>query len=520
MRSDFDVRQLAVDRRQPPAPQLSPPRHLVARYIVPAAVLIGFGLLLAWTARSQWMRSKPVKVVPVVLARADVRSAGTPLFQAAGWIEPRPTPVIVAALAPGVIEDLLVVEGQEVQAGEPVARLIKVDAELALRQAEAELQLRHAERTSARAELTAARKRLEEPVHLEAVLAEAESQLAEIQTELERLPLELRAAQARLELANQHLEGKQSAGDAVSERVVQEYTAQRDSAAAAVEEHLARKPLLERRIEAIRRKRKALARQLELKIEETRQAAEAEAKSRMAETRLREAQVGLEAAQLQLERTTVKAPVSGRVLELVAPPGARVMGMAPHSMYDASSVLTLYDPQKLQVRADVRLEDVPLVEPGQPVRIETASADEPIDGEVLFCTSRANIQKNTLEVKVAIHSPPPTIRPEMLVQVTFLAPEAPSADLEDSRRPERLLIPRSLVEDKDGGRFVWVADPAGTARLQAIELGYGTQGDLVEVADGLTATDRLISSGRDGLGDGQRIHIEGEDTSIGMRSVD
>jgi multidrug efflux pump subunit AcrA (membrane-fusion protein) len=108
----------------------------------------------------------------------------------------------------------------------------------------------------------------------------------------------------------------------------------------------------------------------------------------------------------------------------------------------------------------------------------------------------------------------------MLVQVTFLAPELPSADLEDSRRSERLLIPRSLVVDQDGGRFVWVADPAGTARLQAIEFGYGIQGDLVEVADGLTTTDRLISSGRDGIGDGQRIHIEGEDTSIGMRSVD
>jgi RND family efflux transporter MFP subunit len=511
MKADFDVRQLAVDRSQPPPQFLSPPRHLVARYLVPAAVLIGFGLLLAWAARSRWMHSKPVKVVPVVLTRADVRSPGSPLFQAAGWIEPRPTPVIVPALAPGVIEELLVVEGQEVQAGEPVARLIKVDAELAVQQARAELQLRHAERTSAQAELTAARKRLEEPVHLEAIVAEAESQLAEVEAELERLPLELRAAQARLELANQHLEGKQSAGDAVSERVVQEYTAQRDSAAAAVEEHLARKPLLVRRIEALRRKREALARQLELKIEETRQVAEAEAKLKMSETRLVEAQVALDAAQLRLERTTVKAPVSGRVLELVAPPGARVMGMAPHSMYDASTVVTLYDPQKLQVRADVRLEDVPLVKPGQSVRIETASADEPMDGEVLFCTSRANIQKNTLEVKVAIHSPPPTIRPEMLVQVTFLAPELRSANVEDSRRPERLLIPRSLVEDKDGSRFVWVADSAGKARLQAIELGGSMQGDLVEVVDGLTATDRLISSDRDGLRDGQRIHIEGED---------
>ena len=46
-------------------------------------------------------------------------------------------------------------------------------------------------------------------------------------------------------------------------------------------------------------------------------------------------------------------------------------------------VENLYDPQMLQVRADVRLEDVPRVQSGQSVRIETASARGPIDGEVL-----------------------------------------------------------------------------------------------------------------------------------------
>ena len=84
-------------------------------------------------------------------------------------------------------------------------------------------------------------------------------------------------------------------------------------------------------------------------------------------------------------------------------------------------VATLYDPQQLQVRADVRLEDVPNVLPGQKVQVETASASSPLEGEVLFTTSTANIQKNTLETKIAILNPPPTIRPEMLAKVTFLA---------------------------------------------------------------------------------------------------
>ncbi len=160
----------------------------------------------------------------------------------------------------------------------------------------------------------------------------------------------------------------------------------------------------------------------------------------------------------------------------------------------------------------MRLEDVPRVRPGQAVKIEAAAAPGgPIDGEVLFPTSLADVQKNTLQVKVAIKGPPPTLRPDMLVQLTFLAPPAPkSADAPS--QVLRLLVPRQLVESGEGGARVWVTDQAaGVARLKSIKLGAAA-GDLVEVVEGLDVTDRLISSGREGLRDGQRITITGEDT--------
>src|SRR5215468_420037 len=98
MSASVDLRQLAV-RRDGGAP-VRPARrrgHLVARYLLPA---------------------KPVTVVPVLTSRAELRQEGTPLFQSAGWIEPRPTPILITALYEGVVEKLLVVEGQEVKAGE------------------------------------------------------------------------------------------------------------------------------------------------------------------------------------------------------------------------------------------------------------------------------------------------------------------------------------------------------------------------------------------------------------------
>jgi Multidrug resistance efflux pump len=285
--------------------------------------------------------------------------------------------------------------------------------------------------------------------------------------------------------------------------------------AAELKELQGRQPQLEREAEALRQRRDALARQRELLIDETRQLAEAEAQLKAAQARERQAHLAVQAAQLRLDRMVITAPCAGRVLSLVARPGSRVMGIEPSGEQKASTVITLYDPQMLQVRADVRLEDVPLVQPGQPVQIETASVKEPIYGYVLNATSQANIQKNTLEVKVAITSPPPTIRPEMLVTATFLAPESPGNKQDESQEQERLLVPRQLVESTGEGHAIWIADPSGVAARRTVRLGSAGTDEQVEVVEGLTPTDRLISGGREGLNSGDRIVISAEDGSIG-----
>src|SRR5262249_44622759 len=137
-----------------------------------------------------------------------------------------------------------------------------------------------------------------------------------------------------------------------------------------------------------------------------------------------------------------------------------------------------------------------------------------LDGEMLFATSQADIQKNTLQVKVSIKSPPPTIKPDMLVQVTFLAPERPAGTAAPSEQL-RLFVPKQLVESGEGGAHIWITDQAGgKAGYKPIQLGPGKQGDLVEVVQGLTAADKLIAGGREGLTNGQRISVAEDTTSL------
>lgn len=512
MKTDVDLSQLAIDRSGSERGTNARPRtHLLTRYVLPGAVLLSALALICWAAQDLLFPPRPVAVVPVVTVRSDVQEEGTPLFKAAGWVEPRPTPVRVAALAPGVVEQLLVVEDQPVKAGQAIAELVKQDAQLAHEQAEADVNLREAELQAAEATLAAARTRYEQPVHLEAALAEADAELAAVQTQLVNLPFEQRRAEADLAYAQSNFEGKASAGDAMTGRLVEEARRQLQSAQALVEELRGRVLSLTKHNDALARRRDALSKTLELRADELQAWDEAKAAVAAAQARIHQAQVALAEARLQLERMTVRCNVDGRVLHLVARPGSRlVTGRGADEAHDGSTVVTLYQPEMLQVRVDVRFEDLPRIQLGQPVTIGSPAVPERLGGEVLFLGSEADIQKNTLQVKVAIAHAPSVLKPEMLVEVTFLAVGSKEKAPKSSDRL-KLLIPEQLAWREGDRTFVWVADQsAGVAVRTEVELGSGAKDGLVEVTDGLTAASRIIATGRENLREGQRIQVTGE----------
>ncbi|HEX5104647.1 MAG TPA: efflux RND transporter periplasmic adaptor subunit [Pirellulaceae bacterium] len=519
MSTPVDLRQLAVERPVAPSHTLVKKRAWLTRWGIPSAIAGGFLVLTGWSARDWFLPAKEVTVTPVILAKAEVQQAGTPLFQAAGWIEPRPTAVMASALVEGVVDKLLVIEGQEVTAGQPVAKLIDAEARLAAREANVALRLRRSELPVAEAGLEAAQATFDQPVQLEAAHAEAEAELARLNTEIKNLPFLIKAAEARLTFAEQELTRKKAVADAVAARVVQLAQSEFDSATAALQELKERGPTLEIQQKAWQRKCDALHTRWKLKTEETRALAEATAQVESAKTRVEQAELVVEAANLRLERMTIRAPITGRVLALHSRPGQRLMGMNAASERDASAVVSLYDPAQLQVRADVRLEDVPQAQMGQPVQIQTAASPQPLAGKVVAITSQADIGKNTLQVKVSIDEPPAVIKPDMIAQVTFLAPQIPGRSTDSENDPLRMLVPRELVEKTENEAVVWVTDPAtSVARRRVVQLGQAGTSQLVEVAQGLSPLDKLIVSGREGIADGTRVRVTGEDRSLGKDS--
>src|SRR6266849_5684549 len=114
MNPKVDLRELAVRRdKAPGAVKARRSWHIGTRIVLPGIVVLGFLAVIGWAARDRLLPARTVTVVPVVTAQMDVQSEGTPIFQAAGWVEPRPTPILVTALTEGVVEKLFVVEGEK-----------------------------------------------------------------------------------------------------------------------------------------------------------------------------------------------------------------------------------------------------------------------------------------------------------------------------------------------------------------------------------------------------------------------
>lgn len=231
-----------------------------------------------------------------------------------------------------------------------------------------------------------------------------------------------------------------------------------------------------------------------------------------AESEVGLAKVSLARAQLVLDRMQVVAPVSGVVLVRRVIPGQRLMLSADDPM--AGVVVRLYDPAHLQVRVDVPLADAAKVRVGDEAEITTETLPgRTFEGKVTRFVHEADVQKNTLQIKVAIVDPAPELKPEMLAKARIRT-NAGAESAPASPAGNELEVPRSGVTDINGSEgAAWVLDRAtSTAVRRRVKLG-STQGDRVRVLEGLRPGDRVILNPAPNLHEGVRVVAAGEKES-------
>lgn len=535
--------------------RVDPPRRRVLAYALPAGAALIVVAIFVISGLDALMPARAVRVVPVLYggdpgvapgarsvgsrgdetggggARTGDRHAvvrdGTTV-QAPGWLEADPFYVACTALADGLVREMLVLEGERVERGQVVARLVDDDAKLAVAQARAALESARARERVAAAELSAAESDWEHPVERERAVASAKARHEEALAELAQLPSHIQREEARLGRVRAELEQAEEAlaSGAATDLEVVVLRREAEAQLATLESMRRQERVLESRASALLAEVRAAERNFELRIEERRALDAARGSLAQARSEVLRAEADLAEAELFLERMVIRAPISGVVQRRFKVPGDKVMlGMdSVHS----SHLVHLYDPSKIQVRVDVPLADTKHVYVGQACEVIVEVLPETVfRGEVTRITHQADLQKNTLQVKVRVIEPSPLLRPEMLTRVKFLPARADgqerpiagepgsSADRRSSVRvPERVVVDRS----GDRGR-VWVVrsrrGALGVARAVGVRVlpDGGGEGwvSVVSEADGvgvLRAGDLAISDA-EGLAEGVRVEIVG-----------
>jgi RND family efflux transporter MFP subunit len=180
---------------------------------------------------------------------------------------------------------------------------------------------------------------------------------------------------------------------------------------------------------------------------------------------------------------TITAPMDGIVL--------RQDGEVGEIAEPGTILFRVGVPKPLQVEAEVNEEDIPRVKDGQLVLFRTdAFPDRRIEGKVREITPMGDPVTKTYRIRIDLPDDTP-LRIGMSVEANVVTGE----------KADALLIPADAMQ----GAHVFVVD-GHVLRRREIRTGIrGTR--AVEVLEGLSATDRVVTPAAANLTDGMRVRI-------------
>jgi membrane fusion protein (multidrug efflux system) len=196
-------------------------------------------------------------------------------------------------------------------------------------------------------------------------------------------------------------------------------------------------------------------------------------------------------AQLNLYYTDIRAPISGYVSERLVRVGNLI------STYQAAFNVTSYDPLLAVLHVPER--EVRVLRKGLTVSVAVdAWPDHEFTGEVTRISPVIDADTGTFRVTAEISDESNKLKPGLFGRVQVLYDMHASVPV----------IPRSAIISEDDENHVFVVAEDGVASRRAISLGYEREG-LVEVIDGLSPGERVVTAGKGSLNDGANVEVIG-----------
>lgn len=228
--------------------------------------------------------------------------------------------------------------------------------------------------------------------------------------------------------------------------------------------------------------------------------------------------------QAVLDQKQLSAPFSGTV-------GIPRIDLGQY-LAPGTAVVTLQDLDTMRVDFSIPEQQLPLLKIGQTVRLGTGGGDMPFAGAVRGIDPKIDSSSRLVNVRAEVANPDGKLTPGQFVQVRVELPEEqnvltlPQTALTSSLYGDYIFVvrpkgpagaaPAAKPEEKPADATKQAADPAKPAAEQKPELvlsqvfvkpGRRNAG-IVEILDGLSAGDEVVTAGQNRLFNGMSVNVD------------
>lgn len=202
----------------------------------------------------------------------------------------------------------------------------------------------------------------------------------------------------------------------------------------------------------------------------------------------------IKSMQQQLGKASIRAPFSGTIDDIITEKGSVVApGQTP--------ILRIVSLNEMFVKTDVPETYISDVVKGKDVEVFFPVLNKTITTTISQTGNFINPNNRTYKAEIDIPNKDKSIKPNLTARLK----------INDYTNEKALLIPQGIIsENAEGEQFVYklkdISENKATASRVIIKTGK-TQGDIIEVLEGLSSGDQLIQEGARSVKDGQKVKI-------------
>ncbi|MFI8603587.1 efflux RND transporter periplasmic adaptor subunit [Cellulophaga baltica] len=199
--------------------------------------------------------------------------------------------------------------------------------------------------------------------------------------------------------------------------------------------------------------------------------------------------------QQQIAKTVIRAPFSGTIDDVITEQGSVVAA-------GQSQIMRIVNLDHMYIETDVPENYITNVSKGKSVEVEFPILGKTISTKIRQAGDFINPSNRTFKVEVGIPSKESGVKPNLTARLK----------INDYTNENAVLIPQSIIsENADGEQYVYLvsdkkANEEGIAKKIIIKTGK-TQGDVIEVLEGLENGAEIIKEGARSVEDGQTVKV-------------